>query len=54
MPHHKKKGNSACHVSENVQSADLGGILKQKKFTKTESDKKISQGKNQKSPILQG
>jgi len=29
-----------------------GGILKQKKFTMTKSDKNISQEKNQKSPIL--
>jgi len=28
-----KKSDSACHVSKNVQSADLGGILKQKKIT---------------------
>jgi len=26
-----EKGDSACHVSENVQPVDLGGILKQTK-----------------------
>jgi len=46
MPHHQKRGDSACHVSENVQSVDLGGYSKTKIFTRTESyKKKITWGK---------
>jgi len=52
MPHHKKKGDSACHVSENVQSTDLGGILKQKKLQGRNMTKKIHREENQKSHIL--
>lgn len=29
---------SACHISENADSNDLGGILKQFSFTRTESN----------------
>jgi len=43
-----RKGDSACHISKNAQSAGLGGIPKQTKFTRTESDKKNLQGENQK------
>jgi len=44
VPRHEKKGDAACHISENAQSAGLGGILKQKKFTRTKSDKFFLQG----------
>jgi len=40
---HKKIIQSACHVSENAQSADLVGILKKNKITRTKSDIKHSQ-----------
>jgi len=43
-----EKGDTACHISKNAQSAGLGSILKQKKFTRAKSDKKNLQGKNQK------
>jgi len=43
-----EEGESACRVSENAQSANLGGILKNIYFTMTESNKRISQGENQK------
>jgi len=43
-----------CHVSENAQSAGLGGILKKKYFTRTESDKKNSQGGKPKVTYITG
>jgi len=46
MRHIIRKGETTCHVSKNAQSAVLGDILKNIYFTK--SDKKISQGENQK------
>jgi len=54
VPYITKKGDSACHLSENAQSASLGGILKQKKITRTKSKKNNLQGAKQKYPILQG
>jgi len=45
---------SARHISENAQSAGLGGILKQIFFTRTKSKFFFYWGQNQKWPILQG
>jgi len=48
------KGESACHVSKNAQSAGLWGILKKKYFTRTESDQNISQGEKPKVTYITG
>jgi len=55
MPRHEKKGNAACHISENAQSAGLGGILKQIFFTRTKSDKIfLQEGKPKVTNITRG
>jgi len=48
------KGDSACHLNENAQSAGLGGILKQKKFTMIKSKKKNLQGAKPKASHITG
>jgi len=53
VPQHQKKVTQHA-TSANAQSAGLGGILKQKKFTRTKSKFFFYRGQNQKCPILQG